>query len=119
MTIFTAYFRTDADRASKEVEADTPELALAAARKIAAESSDDLFFEAYASAFPINEIVIGNEEDSAELAIWLDDDLRLRFAAEDLLNAARRVLERWETGDLAEAIRELSAAIAKAEGGAA
>jgi hypothetical protein len=45
--------------------------------------------------------------------------LHVRLAASDLLSAARLVIARWETGDLAEAVRELSAAVAKAEGGAA
>jgi hypothetical protein len=43
----------------------------------------------------------------------------LAFAARDLLDAAELVVARWERGDLAEAVRELSAAIAKAKGGAA
>jgi hypothetical protein len=119
MTIYNAHFRTDADCASRKIKAATPELALAAARKIAARSRDELFFERYQRPFPINEIAIGNDDDSAELAVWFDDDLRLRLAADDLLNAARRVVERWESGDLAEAVRELSAAVAKAEGSAA
>jgi hypothetical protein len=46
-----------------------------------------------------------------------DDDMRLRLAARDLLGAAEHVVARWEQGDLAKAVRELSAAIAKATGG--
>ena len=36
----------------------------------------------------------------------------------EMLDTARGVIERWEHGDLAEAVRELAAAVAKAEGGA-
>ena len=65
----------------------------------------------------VNEIVIYDADDN-KLAVWLDDDMRLRLAARDLLDAAELVVARWERGDLAEAVRELDAAIAKAKGGA-
>lgn len=39
----------------------------------------------------------------------------LQDAAEDLLAVAKLVIERWETGDLAEAVHELQAAVTKAE----
>ena len=77
----------------------------------------DLTFESYYGSMPINEIAI-NDHDDNELAVWLDDDLRLRLAAQDLLDAAELLVSRWERRDLAEAIRELDVAIAKAKGGA-
>jgi hypothetical protein len=40
----------------------------------------------------------------------------LRNHAPELLEAAERVVSRWEKGDLAEAVRELNAAIATAKG---
>lgn len=40
----------------------------------------------------------------------------LLFAAPDLLEAADKVLAAWESGDLATAVRELSAAVEKAKG---
>ena len=49
----------------------------------------------------------------------IDDDGRLwnrLKAATDLIESAKLVLARWERGDLAEAVRSLGAAIAKAEG---
>ena len=67
---------------------------------------------------PVNEIAIKDANDN-ELAVWLDDDLRLRLAARDLLEAAELVVARWEQGDLADAVRQLYDAIAKAKGGAA
>ena len=72
----------------------------------------------YDGGFAVNEIAIGMEDGDEELAVWLDADLHLRLAASDLLAAARRVIERWERGDLAEAVRDLASAVAKAEGGA-
>ena len=117
MTTFTAYFRTDGNYATLEIEADTPELALVQARKIADEDVPDLWYQAYDDGMPVNEIAI-EDPDYNELAVWQDDDLRLRLAAQDLLDAARRVVDRWQRGDLAEAVRELAAAIAKAKGGA-
>ena len=42
-------------------------------------------------------------------------NLRLIAAAPGLLAAARSVVSSWESGDLAAAVREMSAAIAKVE----
>jgi hypothetical protein len=117
MTMYDVHYRTDADCACSEIEAETAELALAAARQVAADRPDGLFFEPYQSVFGINEIEVYSY-DGSRAAIWCDDDLRLRLAASDLLTAARLVIARWQTGDLAEAVRELSAAVTKAEGGA-
>jgi hypothetical protein len=44
-------------------------------------------------------------------------NVRQRLAASGLVDAAELVVARWEQGDLAEAVRKLSAAIAKAKGG--
>jgi hypothetical protein len=119
MTVFTVLFRTEAECAVDEIEAETAELALAAARNIAANRRHSLLFEPYEGPFAVNEIAVCDEDGSDELAVWSDDDLRLRLAGKDLLAAARLVIARWESGDLAEAVGELSAAVAKAEGGAA
>lgn len=45
-----------------------------------------------------------------------DANARLIAAAPDLLEACRMVVDRWEEGDLAEAVRACDAAIAKATG---
>jgi hypothetical protein len=119
MTIYNAHFRTDSQFAIVQIEAETPEKALAKAQAIVADEFDILTFRNYDGAFPVNEIAICHEDDCDELAVWYDEDLHVRLAASDLLSAARLVIARWESGDLAEAMRELSAAVAKAEGGAA
>jgi hypothetical protein len=118
MTTYTVHFRNYAAWASHDVKAKTPERALTRARKLLTEDRLDLLFEAYDITSDVNEIVVSDENDN-DLAFWYDDDLTLRLAAHDLLDAAELVVARWEQGDLAEAVRDLSAAILKAKGGAA
>jgi hypothetical protein len=129
MPIYTAYFRTDANFATQEFEADTPEEALRAARDFLESAAEDLTYENYDSGMPVNEIEI--QDQDCEVAVWYDDDLRVRLAASDLLDAladqteaAQAVIDNWAEGDLAAAVRELDAsidlaraAIAKAKGG--
>jgi hypothetical protein len=115
MKTYTATFRTDAEFATREIKAATPEQALKKARRF---DPLDLMFESYDGGMPVIEISI-HDADSNRLAVWYDDDMRLRLAARALLDAAELVVARWERGDLAEAVRELSAAIAKAKGDAA
>jgi hypothetical protein len=118
MTTYTAYFRTDADFATREIKAATPEQALKKARRLYDNDPLDLMFESYDGGMPVNEIAIEDANDN-EVAAWVDDDLRLRLAARDLLDAAELVVARWSEGDLAGAVRQLDAAIANAKGGAA
>ena len=115
MTTFTVYFRSDAGFASGEFDADTPEQALADARQAYENDTLVLWFEPYGDLEQVNEIAVCDEED-CQLALWLDDDLLMRLAARDLLEAAEKVVARWEHGDLAEAVRELQKAIALARG---
>jgi hypothetical protein len=118
MTTYTATFRTDAEFATREIKAATPEQALKKARRFYDNDPLDLMFESYDGGMPVNEIAISDANDD-ELAVWLDEDLRLRLAAHDLLEAAELVVARWSEGDLAAAVRQLDDAIAKAKGGAA
>jgi hypothetical protein len=118
MTTYTAYFHTDADYAVREFAADTPQQALKKAQRFLRQRQPNLSFEPYDDSFPVNEITV-YDADYNKLVVWYDDDMRLRLAARDLLEAAELVVARWERGDLAEAVRELSAAIVKAKGGAA
>ena len=119
MASYRVYIRSDIQWTMRTFKAKTPERALELGRRFADEHYDDLDFDSYQGCdCPINEIEICDNHGN-ELAVWYDDDMRLRLAAQDLLDAAKLVVERWERGDLAEAVRELAAAIAKAEGGAA
>jgi hypothetical protein len=86
MTTYTAYFRTDADWASKTFKARTPREALADACAFFDEHDGELLFQEYDGGSPLNAIeVTGPEGD--ELAVWRDDDLRLRLASSDMLEA--------------------------------
>jgi len=118
MKTYTAYFNTDAEFATREFDADTPEQALKKALRFHRTHADQLSFERYDHHGPVNQIDIWNDQGD-DLAVWHDDDQRLRLAASDLLAAAELVVARWERGDLAGAVRQLAAAIAKAKGGAA
>jgi hypothetical protein len=130
MTIYTAQFRTDADYAEQEFKARTAKQALALARKFYDEHDEDLLFQSYdGGGSSVNEIEISGPEGS-KLAVWQDDELRLRLAASDVLDAleaqtdaAQAVIDAWAEGDLAGAVRALDgsisaarAAIAKAKG---
>lgn len=118
MKTYDVYFRTDLQWGMREFVADTPEQALALARQFAAENPVSLNLNDYEPCdVEINEIEVCDDEHNL-LAVWYDDDMRLRLAARDLLDAAELVVVRWERGDLAEAVRELAAAVAKATGGA-
>ena len=118
MKTYTAYFRTDAEFATRQIKAVTPEQALKKACRFYDDHPSDLMFESYDSLMPVNKIAV-KDADYNELAVWLDEDLRLRLAARDLLEAAELVVARWEQGDLAGAVRLLDDAIAMAKGGAA
>jgi hypothetical protein len=117
MKTYHVYFRSDLQWGRKDIEAETPAQALERARQLA-ETDDHMLLDDYFEHTPINEIEICDAEHD-ELALWQDDDLLLRLAARDLLEAAELVVARWERGDLAEAVRGLDSAIAKAKGDAA
>jgi hypothetical protein len=121
MTTYTVHFRTDAGRASHDIEADTPEEALALACKL--DPRQELSFDPCYSPMPVNEIAVC-DSDGEEVAIWLDDDRRLRLAAQDLLEALEAVcdLPADDSGDRtvpAGFLDQARAAIAKAKGGSA
>jgi hypothetical protein len=113
---YRVYFGCDF-RGMRKFFAKTPEAALELARSYAAENADYLALEYEPCDSPLNEIEVCDEEYNS-LAIWQDDNMRLRLAAPDLLEAVEKVIANWQSGDLAEAMRELGAAVAKAKRGA-
>jgi hypothetical protein len=118
MTSYRVYLRSDIQWAMRTFKARSPQHAVKLARQFAEEHFDELDFEDYEPIDnPIDEIEV-HDQDGNELAAWYDEDLRIRLAARDLLEAAEKVIARWERGDLAEAVRELDAAVAKAKEGA-
>jgi hypothetical protein len=126
MTTYTAYFRTDSETATYAVEADTPQQALSKAQELYANDPSELWFEPYDSGQSVNEIAI-SDDDGDEVAVWFDDELWLRLAAQDLLDALEELVAR-DRAEAAESgftddemtwLEDARRAIAKAKGGAA
>lgn len=116
MSSYRVYFRTEIQWTVRSFTASSPEAALRLARRFAGEHPERLEFSDYEGCdCPINRIEV-LDRDGNEVASWCDDDLRVRLAGADLLHAGELVIARWESGDLAEAVRELAAAVAKAKG---
>jgi hypothetical protein len=86
MKTYTAEFRTDINYATREFKARSPRDALRKARAFAQTQIDELSFEPYSGAHPINEIAVSDAAGD-EAALWQDEDLRLRLAAGDLFDA--------------------------------
>lgn len=128
MTTYQVDFRSDAALASHAFEADTPQQALSQAQSLYADQPWKLWFEAYDGKTPVNEITV-NDSDGNEVAVWLDDELRLRLAASDLLAALEQAVTALNTAprfaipnlesDSYKIAAMCDRAIAKAKGGAA
>ena len=116
MNTFQVYLRSDIAWTRKDIQAATPSQAVELARLVLDPTLLDEHYEV--CDCPVNEIEVLDEHGN-QLAEWQSDDLRLRLAAQDLLDAAELVVARWSQGELADAVRQLDAAIAKAKGGAA
>ena len=86
MPSYTAEFRTDVDFATRVFRARSPRDALKKACAFAANHVDELSFEHYSGAHPVNEIAVSDAAGD-EAALWQDEDLRLRLAAGDLFDA--------------------------------
>jgi hypothetical protein len=125
-TTYTAYFRNDAEYATQQFEADTPQQALETARQFLDQHGEDLIFEAYDGGMAVDEIEI-RTDDADELAVWHSEDLALRLAARDLLDALEYVAghasmarhhanERGWIASLENVEKAARAAIAKAKG---
>ena len=73
----------------------------------------------YAKQLSSGQGLVIDESDARTVALTYDgEDTPLIAAAPDLLAAAHGVLEAWESGDLAGAVRDLNYAVRLAEGGA-
>jgi hypothetical protein len=86
MPTYTAEFRTDADYAYCAFDARSPEDALKHARASLDDCNEELFFERYDDTHTVNEIAL-RDTDGNQVALWQDDELRLRLAAGDMLEA--------------------------------
>jgi hypothetical protein len=83
-----------------------------------------MLFEPY-DGMPVNEIAIKDDTDD-EVAVWIDEDLRLRLAARHLLDALEELVAR-DRADAADSgftddemtwLEDARRAIAQAKGGA-
>jgi hypothetical protein len=117
MQTFQVYFRSDAQWGRRDIVAADPAKALEIARKLGEDYPDELdYYEA--CDCPINEIEVCDKEYN-QLAVWHDDELRVRLAARDLLQAAEKAVSCWRRGGkMASALRDLEIAVAKASEGA-
>jgi hypothetical protein len=116
MNTYHVILSNDLQWAEETFEAETPEQAIELARRFADERSDELLFERFEECGEaINDISVSDGRGN-ELAVWRDPDYLVRLSAQDLLDAAEEVIARWEQGDLAEAVRNLDAAVARAKG---
>ncbi len=113
MTIYNVHIYREMRLVFGGIEADTPEAAATIARDKPteeADSIDDCDGETLAALVDL----LGDEEYERSEMIDFEAE-RERKAAAALLAACRMVVDRWERGDLAEAARACSAAIAEAE----
>ena len=118
---YRAEFFTAADYAFHDFEADTPEQALQLARQFYDDNLIELDFRSYDDNAGLDQIQIWDSERGT-LAAWESDDCRLRKAAPELLSAlqaqteaAKAVIDHWQQGDLAAAVRALDASIPAAD----
>jgi len=86
MTEYNAHYRTDAEYGVYHFEADSPEHALQLARELYDDNPFAIEFDAYDGPLPVEEIEISGDEGD-QLAVWQSDDMRLRLAARQLLEA--------------------------------
>ncbi len=125
MPTYTADFRTNADYAITKLKARSPQHALRKARAFYDEHPEDLMFMDYDGGQPVSEIAV-RDADGDEVALWQDDDLRLRLAAGDMRDALELCVDcladlaRLDDGTPSiSALDQARAAIARAKGDAA
>jgi hypothetical protein len=114
-TTYRAEFFTAADYAVRSFEAETPEQALELARRFYDENLIELDFCSYDDNAGLDHIQIWDNKRGT-LATWESDDYHLRKAAPELFTAlqaqteaVKAVIDNWEKGDLAGAVRALDA----------
>ena len=120
MTTYDVYFRSDLQWGKRKIVADTAAQALEIACRLADEDPDSLILDYHeACDCPINDIEVCDDKHS-QLVVWYSNDLRLRLAARDLLDALEKLLPIADGAvDYQEEIDQARIAIAKAKGGAA
>lgn len=118
---YTAFFRTADSWATLEIEADSPRHALREARALFEKDANALDWFTYdPSDVALEEIEIQSPSGRVS-GMWQSEELSLRLAAPGLLDAledqtaaAEAVIDAWEQGDLAMAVRALGASMVDA-----
>jgi len=113
MTTYNVHIYREMRLTYEGIEADTPEDAATIARDKPTGDADAVNdCEGITLAALVDEVGDSDYENSVTIDF---EEQRLRNAAPRLLDACRMVVERWETGDLAEAARMCQKAIDEAE----
>src|SRR5271157_6234294 len=115
MTTYNVHIYREMRLMFESIEADSPEAAASIARDKPASdanSIDDCDGETFAALVDL----VGDEDYRHSRGIDFEAE-RQRKTARKLLAACRMVVDRWERGDLAEAARACSDAIAEATAG--
>jgi len=122
MPTYNVDIRTDADYATRQFKARSPNDALQKARAFCDERPEDLMFQSYDGGHPVNEIEVFDANRGSG-AVWHDDDMRRRLAASDMLAALELCVDcltdlaRLDDGTPSiSALDQARAAIAKAKG---
>ena len=80
-----------------DIEASSPKRALAKAKASREEHGDELVFQPYDGRHPVNHIEILDDEGDL-VAEWYDPASLVEFAAPELLNACRLLVEAYAKG---------------------
>lgn len=96
MTTFTITFRTAAEIADHELEADTPQQALERALVLWETNRTRLWFTSYDGLSPLETITVEADDDSTPLE-WMAPSARLAFAAGALRDALEQAVAALNT----------------------
>jgi hypothetical protein len=115
MTIYNVHIYREMRLLFQDIAADSPEQAAESCSEFPEDAACGSAVDCDGETFAALVDVQGDYDHSQSVMIDLEPE-RMRRAAPALLAACRLVVDRWERGDLAEAARACSDAIAAAEG---
>lgn len=101
--------------ARKTIEADSPEAAMAELKRLVEEDDFICNNQSFDDSDGPTNLTVYEYPAFEVVAEELHPSAKLAGAAPGLLAAAELVMARWQSGDLAEAVRALAAAVAEAK----
>lgn len=113
--IYTVYASTGTHHGTRQINAQTPEAALETALSIFNDQNSYLSWGLTPHDVGAVEDIEVWDADGKAVVFWQQPSVRLAMAAPALLRAARKVVARWQGGDLAAAVRDLALAIGEVE----